>query len=668
MSITSPHEVTFAKRMLTLALPIVAQNLITALVNMADVVLLSSVGQSAISAVSLAGQITFIVMLFTFSVGTGVGLLTAQYWGKKDHMAIESIVGIGVGLLFLVSVVFFAVSVTMPVLLMSLLTNDVELISLGAQYLRIMSVTYLLMSVSQIYISAVRSMEYTRLTAVISSVSLFLNVALNAVVVFALFPGDIVSAVRGVAVATVLSRSVELVICLFLSSRGKLIGLYIKNIIRFDKPLFKDFIKYTTPAQLNYLVWGGGLTATVAIMGHIDSDMVAANSVVSVVRNLVMVLCTGISQGGSIIVGKSLGAGNLAKAKVDGFGIVMSALIFGVLSGLIILVVRPLTDLFNLTNSAKHILNGMLLISAVYCIGKSLNSTVIGGLFCAGGDAKFGLVCDAITMWCVVIPLGLLAGFYLKVPPLTLYAVLCMDEIVKLPFMVMRYRKYKWLKNITRENTEKNNERGINMNMEERKAAGLLWKDTHDYLEEQQRAKTIMHEFNHLDPNNNHRKAELIKEMFGSVGDMVWVNAPVTYARGKTVSIGNHTYINSNLTLIDDYKVDIGNSVLISPNVTIVTCGHPVHRELRAHGEMYAFAVTIEDCVWIGSNVVLLPGVTIGEGSVIGAGSVVTKDIPENVIAFGNPCRVIREITDEDKKYYYKDREVDAEWKGKMGE
>ncbi|MDR1591912.1 MAG: MATE family efflux transporter [Prevotellaceae bacterium] len=441
--------------MLALVLPIVAQNLITALVNMADVVLLGSIGQSAISAVSLAGQITFIVMLFTFGVGTGVGILTAQYWGKKDLTAIESIIGIGVGLLFIVSFAFFAVSVAIPKALMSLLTNDGELVTLGAQYLRIMSATYLLMSVSQVYINAVRSMEHTRLTAIISSVSLLFNVAFDAIVVFILFPGDIVMAVRGVAVATVLARIIELITCLALSSRGSVVRLRIKRILHFDRPLFSDFFKYAAPAQVNYLVWGGGLTATVAIMGHVGSDMVAANSVASVVRNLVMVLCTGIGQGGSILVGKSLGAGDIAKAKSDGFAVVKSALIFGILAGLILLTVRPLTVLFDLTKNSKFILNGMLYISAVYCVGKSLNSTVIGGLFCAGGDAKFGLICDAITMWCVVIPLGLLFGFYLKVPPLILYAVLCMDEIVKMPFMVLHYRKYKWLKNITRENAEK---------------------------------------------------------------------------------------------------------------------------------------------------------------------------------------------------------------------
>jgi acetyltransferase-like isoleucine patch superfamily enzyme len=198
--------------------------------------------------------------------------------------------------------------------------------------------------------------------------------------------------------------------------------------------------------------------------------------------------------------------------------------------------------------------------------------------------------------------------------------------------------------------------------MEERKAAGLLWTDTDDYLDEQAKAKSLMHEFNHLHPSMKERSVELVKEMFGSVGDTVWVNPPITLARGKTVDIGRFVYINSNLTLVDDWYITIGSGVLISPNVTIVTCGHPVHRDLRQHGEMYCFPVTIEDWVWIGSNAVILPGVTVGEGSVIGAGSIVTKDVPKNVVAFGNPCRVIREITEEDKVNYYKNMPVDAEW------
>ncbi|WP_050183519.1 DapH/DapD/GlmU-related protein [Domibacillus robiginosus] len=196
------------------------------------------------------------------------------------------------------------------------------------------------------------------------------------------------------------------------------------------------------------------------------------------------------------------------------------------------------------------------------------------------------------------------------------------------------------------------------MNTEEKMAKGLLWTDTGEYLQAQTRAKELMYDFNHLRPGEKEKRMELIHEIFGAVGKSVWIEPPLTFARGKTVTIGDDCYINANLTLVDDYQITIGNGVLIAPNVTITVTGHPVHHELRKHGEMYTFPVTICDNVWIGANVVILPGVTIGENSVIGAGSVVTKDIPKNVIAVGNPCRVFREITDRDKEYYYKDRKL----------
>lgn len=150
----------------------------------------------------------------------------------------------------------------------------------------------------------------------------------------------------------------------------------------------------------------------------------------------------------------------------------------------------------------------------------------------------------------------------------------------------------------------------------------------------------------------------MLPEIFGSVGKDAWVETPLMVAVGKTVTLGDNVYINSNLTLVDDYKITIGNGVLIAPNVVITTTGHPVHHSLRTHGEMYSFEVTIKDNVWIGSNVVICPGVTIGENSVIGAGSIVLRDVPANCVAAGNPCRVLREITDRDLEYYYKDLRV----------
>ncbi|MCD8155919.1 MAG: galactoside O-acetyltransferase [Clostridiales bacterium] len=186
------------------------------------------------------------------------------------------------------------------------------------------------------------------------------------------------------------------------------------------------------------------------------------------------------------------------------------------------------------------------------------------------------------------------------------------------------------------------------MTMEERKERGLLWTDTPETMEAQKIACGLAFEFSHLHPSETEKKMVLIREMFGSVGENVWIEPPMTLAFGKTVTIGEGTYINSNLTLVDDYKINIGNHVLIAPNVTICATAHPLHYKMRMHGEMYSKEVVIRDYVWIGSNAVILPGVTIGEHSVIGAGSIVTKDIPANTLAMGVPCRVVREIDERD--------------------
>ena len=158
------------------------------------------------------------------------------------------------------------------------------------------------------------------------------------------------------------------------------------------------------------------------------------------------------------------------------------------------------------------------------------------------------------------------------------------------------------------------------MTMEERKAKGMLWVDTQEAMDLQKKARGLCFEFNHIHPSQAEKRNTMLPEIFGEVGEDVWVEPPLTCAFGKTVKIGRGTYINSNLTLVDDYKITIGSGVLIGPNVMISSTGHPVHYKLREHGEMYSFEVVIEDNVWIGGNVSICPGVVIGANSVIGAG------------------------------------------------
>ena len=192
----------------------------------------------------------------------------------------------------------------------------------------------------------------------------------------------------------------------------------------------------------------------------------------------------------------------------------------------------------------------------------------------------------------------------------------------------------------------------------ERIASGKLFTDMSEGLpEERLRAKERMYDFNQTRPTEIEKRQELMKEMFGVVGERCWIEPPIYFCYGTNVFLGDGVYANFNLNLVDDYKILIGNRVMFGPNVTIAVTGHPIDPTLR--GYMYAFPVTIGENVWVGAGAVICPGVTIGENTVIGAGSIVTKDIPANVIAAGNPCKVLRAINEQDKIYYYKDRKIE---------
>jgi acetyltransferase-like isoleucine patch superfamily enzyme len=191
--------------------------------------------------------------------------------------------------------------------------------------------------------------------------------------------------------------------------------------------------------------------------------------------------------------------------------------------------------------------------------------------------------------------------------------------------------------------------------------SGLPYKAWLDGLSEERMAcKKLVHEFNLLPPEQEDRAEELMRALLGKAGKDAWINAPFHCDYGYNIEVGDNFFANYNLTILDVAKVVIGNNVQIAPNVSIYTAGHPIHPDSRNSGYEYGIPVAIGDNVWIGGDVVILPGVTIGSNSVIGAGSVVSKDVPEWVAAAGNPCRVIRAVTEEDRKFYYKDREFDV--------
>ena len=229
------------------------------------------------------------------------------------------------------------------------------------------------------------------------------------------------------------------------------IKLRMKLIIHNDQTLKKDYWKYALPLMGNNLVWGIGFTMYSVIMGHLGSDAAAANSIANIVKNLAICLCQGISSAGAVLVGIELGQGLLEKAKTYGSKLCHISLICGTASGAAILCVIPFVRYFStITPEAHSYLKVMLVVSSYYVIGKAMNMTVISGIFAAGGDSRFGFKCDSVTMWCITVPLGLVCAFLLKLPVPVVYAVINIDEIVKLPAVYSHYKKYHWVKNLTR--------------------------------------------------------------------------------------------------------------------------------------------------------------------------------------------------------------------------
>ena len=331
--------------------------------------------------------------------------------------------------------------------------SDPVLIQDGAVYLRVVGVSYLLLSISQIYLCILKNCGKAVLSAVISSVSVIINIILNAAFIFGIgfFPE---MGIAGAAVATVIAKVIELAWALAVMLKKDSIKIRLGWTIHPDKVLLRDFWKYTAPILGDELMWGLGFTMYSVIMGHMGSDAAAANSIANIVKNLVICFCTGIATASGIMVGSLLGQGELEKAKEYGRKLSKTSIFAGAVAGVIILGVIPFTPMFStLTNTAKEYLRVMLVVCSYYVVGKSINMTVISGIFAAGGDSKFGFICDGITMWCVTVPIGLIAAFVLKLPVLTVYILINVDEIIKLPAVLKNYRKYRWVKNLTRQET-----------------------------------------------------------------------------------------------------------------------------------------------------------------------------------------------------------------------
>ena len=442
-------------RIAKLTWPIVLQNLLSAAVTSADVVMLNFVGQAHISAVSLAGQYASVLFMVYYGLGTGATMLCSQYYGKGDMRAIEVVEGIALRFSLLLSALAALAAFTIPRQMMRLFTPDPELIAIGADYLRLVGVAYLCWGVTEIYLAVLRSVGRVAIATALNTVAFSLNILLNAVFIFGLFGAPRMGA-KGVALATSISRVTELLLSLIVSARSGDIKLRPRCLFLRSRPLFRDFLKMAVPALVNDVSWGLAFSMYAVIIGQfLGSDMVAANSFVSQVRSFATVLCFSLASGGGILLGHLIGDDRMEEADRAASAVMRLTMLAGLIGGaLILLTMRPVLAFARLTEAGKGYLRVMLLINSYYVMGAAVNTSLIAGVFRAGGDSRFGMICDTIDMWCYAVPLGFLAAGVLKLPPLWVYFLLCTDEFVKWPWVIGHYKSKKWLKNITRDDLQ----------------------------------------------------------------------------------------------------------------------------------------------------------------------------------------------------------------------
>lgn len=441
----------FYHELFVLVLPIVVQNLITSAVGMADVMMLGRVDQTSLAASSLAGQVQFLLNMVYFGLASAITILASQYWGKGDRRTIARIFGIGLLVSMFFSLIATGGALFAPGAVIRIWTNDPALREAGARYLKLVAFSYFFAGISQPYLAIMKSCERVMLSTVISAVALGSNVVLNAILIFGLF-GFPAMGIEGAALATSICRGIELAICAADFLHQRIMPRSPLTMFRIPRSLIGDFIRYCLPAFINDFTWGLAFSVNSMIMGRLGSDIVAANSIVSVARELATTVGFGISAGTAILLGKEIGEGFLKRAKEDAGACLRTSFLAGVAQGVVILLMTPVIPHFvKLSGTAGRYLVVMMLINTVYQMGQVINTVLIASIFRCGGESGYGLKLDVICMWCYAVPLGLFAAFVLRLPPLIVYALMCTDEFAKMPFAIRHYKSGSWLKNITRD-------------------------------------------------------------------------------------------------------------------------------------------------------------------------------------------------------------------------
>jgi|LSQX01.2.fsa_nt_gb putative MATE family efflux protein len=440
----------FLKTYFTLFGVVCIQNLIVFGVNLADSVMLGRYSETAMSGVSLANQIQFLLQMLISGTANGLVVLASQYWGKKSLEPIKKIFSVafyfalGFSLL-LGTIVFFA-----PSGILGILSNETEIVAEGAKYIKIMAFSYAIFAVNSMLIALMRSIERVRIGFYNSVAALFVNIFLNYALIFGNF-GFPELGVEGAAIATVIARCVEFIMSvIYVFFYDKRLDMRISDAFKTEKIYFKDFVKSGLPLVGSSGSWGIAMTIQTAIMGHLGAAAIGANAVAAPIAQVVTVLYSSSSNASSVLIGKTVGENDIPRVKKYAKNLQLIYLATGIISSLLLLTLRNLLiDIYDISPDTRALAYTFTTILAITIIGSSYEAPCLCGIVSGGGDTKFVLKNDLIFMWGIVLPLAALSAFVFKFPVWVTFFILKSDQILKCAVAVFKVNRFKWIKNLT---------------------------------------------------------------------------------------------------------------------------------------------------------------------------------------------------------------------------
>lgn len=437
----------------TIALPIAFQNVIGLAVNLMDNLMLGKLGDVAMAAASLGGQPFFILMIIGFGFSSGGSVLIAQYWGKGDKDVIKQVISLTMRFILVISIIFTAVAFFFAEPIMRLYSTEPDVIAAGTSYLSLLCFSFVFYSTTNCFLSCLRAVELVRASSIIYGISLFINVFFNYIFIFGHL-GAPALGVRGAAVGTVIAHFCELIMAIvymyFIEDR---IYMRLSDFLKFNKDLFADFLRYSLPVAGNELIWSVGFSATTLIIGRIGSHFVAANSIASIVFQIAGAFTFGIGGAAAVMCGKCIGSGKTeTEAQKLANSLILVGIAVGTMAGaLIFFTGRSFAELFNVSQPAKELAVQMMIVLSVFSPLAAIDCVTIIGILRGGGDTKTSLFIDCSGVWFVGIPLGVIFGLWLKIPPVFVYILLRSDTIYKTILGLLRVNSRKWIRNITRD-------------------------------------------------------------------------------------------------------------------------------------------------------------------------------------------------------------------------